>query len=243
MPRPSLLLAAIVVGAILAVDVPPATPKAPKPASRPALRRGGVLSQDANADAQPDEVVEVEIEADAEDADAGASADAPPAVVEESGGGLGGVVQQLALLAIVVFVRMGLAFFKSHFKDRPSPFAGVAASMTTIPMLGDALRLVQTLQAKFAEMARSPQSAPIMMALLILATKLVQRADARHDAQVEAAEAAAAAEREGGDAVVEEVSAADEEDEDEAAEVEAEDEVDEIEEAKDEAEEDEEDEE
>jgi hypothetical protein len=95
-------------------------------------------------------------------------------------------VQQLVLLAVLVLVRVGLALWKSHFKGRALPFA---SALESVPLLGNALRLVQQAQAKFAELARSPQGAPVMMVLLIIATKLVSRADARAmDAEAAAAE-------------------------------------------------------
>ena len=180
----------LIIALATAADAPPTLPKSAasrKPASRPVLKRGGVLSaadaaaSAALADAKAEEPAVVIADGDATDA-------APPPEPVRSGGWIPGgpVVQQLVLLAVLVLVRVGLALWKSHFKGRALPFA---SALESVPLLGNALRLVQQAQAKFAELARSPQGAPVMMVLLIIATKLVARADARAmDAEAAAAE-------------------------------------------------------
>ena len=175
-----------------AADVPPPpTPSragsaaskraAAKPAARPALQCRGALA-DLGADAGADEadVVEV-VEAASDDATADDTA-----AVEARPFNLAAILPQLGTLAIILLVRFGISAYRSFFKDRPLPMGDLSA----LPVLGGAFRLAESIHAKFTKFAQEPSSAPVMIGLLIVATKLVARMDARLEAkEAEAAEA------------------------------------------------------
>ena len=170
---PLLLAAACALSS--AADVPPTKPGVPAaPGSRPALRRGGVLSSGEVDATAP--VVEVEEEGVAQEETA--EVDEPP-----KQNGVAAILQQVVLLACVLLFRFGLRFFQ----DRPSPFAGINTLLQNSPF-GPLLRLVAQGQKAIGEFAQSPSSAPVMIGLLILATKLVARADS--NAEAAAADAA-----------------------------------------------------
>jgi hypothetical protein len=192
MPRRPPALIAIAVLAAVAAETPPPSPPSRRAAAagakvldipddltlktpaRPALRR-----QDARRNLKA-------ALSSADDADTAVSATEEEAEAPTAPPRRDGVMQQIIVLVVVLVVRVGLAFLKvaqarAQAAGGPPPFAGFNTMLLNSP-LGPALKLVQRGWAAVAELARSPQSAPLMMGLLIIATKLVARADGRASA-------------------------------------------------------------
>ena len=170
-----------------------------KPASRPALKRQNALASMLDGDDDSEQLAEV--------ADGEETAAAAP----ESGAG-GGILSQLFTVALVLILRLGLAFWKtmrqkSGTEGTPLPGASAVAAISTMlhkSPLGPVLVALGNAQKSFAEFARSPNAAPVMMGLLIVAMKLVARMDSKaseeavlqaEEEEEEPVEAAGAAER------------------------------------------------
>ena len=158
---------------------PPRSKRAKSPApkateSRPAIRRSGALASASSDDSAATEM-------DVDDPDG-------PAADGQGRSGMAALVQQVVMLAILILGRLALAFFKAHPPGEDSPLAQVGKSLRESAMLGPAFSLIGTIQSRFAEFVRSPSSAPVMIGLLILATKLVARSDSAADGMFKEAE-------------------------------------------------------
>ena len=184
-------------------------------ATRPALRRQGALKHVLKDAIDPEEVAVTIEEAD----------EMPQAKTEEKGGGL---ISQVFTLGLFLLIRIGLGLWKA-FRQRSAgadgaadPFAGFNAMLAKTP-LGPVLESVGSLVANFKKFASSPNAAPVMMGLLILSMKLVNRVDTRmekdaEDASTVSAQAEATSASEDTDAEVvdvesEEVDGEDDDDE------------------------------
>lgn len=174
----SVALLVILVALHAAAEAPSAPPaKAPAASRRPALLRKqqGVALATGQDDATDAPVVSA--------ADEGATDEASALEEPEEPLGFKGLVEQFGIIAFALVVRFVISFAKSHLAKRAaagqaSPLAGVAGMIKASP-LGGVLALVEQLHLKIADIVRSPTGGPIMIGLLIVATKLVARSDER----------------------------------------------------------------
>lgn len=164
--------------------------------TRPALLRRGAAKNLLSGDADDDATAVVDGEGDADET----SQDAAEAVEEKQP-----LWQQFIPLVVVLLVRMGMTIMRAFYAKRAasgeggaagSPLDAVNAALLASP-LGGVLKTVGGYWEKMVAFARSPQAAPFMMGLLIVATRLVKMMDGGNEADdvvEEAAEAEAAVE-------------------------------------------------
>ena len=136
-----------------------------------------VADSDAKSDAKP--TVKGTAEAEDKTKDAG---EAEPICVADSDAASEGTVslksiwQQFGLLLVLILFRVGHAIAKAHFGERPSLFDAARKALLSSPV-GGILSYVGRYWDHVAALVRSPQAAPLVMSLLIISMKLVQRMD------------------------------------------------------------------
>lgn len=190
---------------------PAAAAAKPAAAEKPALRRqnarADLLSKEPEEKAAPKAtaVATKEPKAEAAEAEAEAEADAEAEGDTEEEDALRAAQEeayakqlrkaqfrQLAILSVILVVRVVLAFMKaSHARGggEGSPFDTINAMLLASPM-GGLFKHVAEGWAFVAEFVKNPQNAPVMMVLLIVATRLVKRWDERAAAADEPVEVA-----------------------------------------------------
>ena len=185
-----LVLLLCAVWASEAASPPPPSPpsKAPQKAdaSRPALRR------------QPGASDLLSGGADSTALSAGEDEDAPELKLADDGPAPAAgksLLQQLLPLIVVLIVRIGLTFLRGYYRSKGgsdgdgggSPLDAVNAALLK-SAIGGVLSTVGQGWSAVASFARSPQAAPVMMGLLIAATRLVRMMEGKNDAAAAAAE-------------------------------------------------------
>ena len=129
--------------------------------------------------------------------DAVPESDAEAAQPEGIASGLGDILQQLPTLFALLAFRVLLHFLLRKGPDGArAPIEGLNEALLSSP-IGGVVASIHSTASKIAEFARSPQAGPVMIGLLIVATKLLKRSEAA----AEAAQAEAAATEEAGEDV------------------------------------------
>ena len=123
--------------------------------------------------------------------DAVPDSDAETAQPESFASGLGEVLQQLPTLFALLAFRVLLHFLlRKGPEGARAPIEKLNEALLSSP-IGGVVESIHRFSSKIAEFARSPQAGPVMISLLIVATKLLKSSEAAAEAAMEAAEAAA----------------------------------------------------